>query len=281
MGTRFAPSMTGYLHVGHLLHLVWVYAVAEQQKMAVRLRIEDHDASRARPEYETALLEDLAAFGFDWVGEPLRQSEHTAYYEAQMVKLAEAGLVYGCACSRREIAQGQLETGQELFYRGTCANKNLSLKGHAVRFRVPKDAVQFMDKRLGLQEQTPAVQCGDIAIRDRHGQFTYQFACVCDDIRQGISYVVRGEDVLPSTARQLQLFEALGGEPPVYLHHPLLCNAAGEKLSKRGRSESIRSRLETGVAPEQLLAEAVGASAPLSLAEAIMRVGHEWDKSLA
>jgi glutamyl-tRNA synthetase/glutamyl-Q tRNA(Asp) synthetase len=281
MVTRFAPSMTGYLHLGHLLHLVWVYAVAERLGLAVRLRIEDHDVSRARPEYETAVLADLAAFGFDWSEEPLRQREHADYYEAQLLKLVEAGVVYGCACSRREIAKGQLGKGQELVYRGTCADKQLSLTGHTVRFRVPEGTVRFVDERLGLQEQIPVIQCGDVALRDRHGQFTYQFACVCDDIRQGITHVVRGEDVLSSTARQLQLFGALGGEPPAYLHHPLLRNAAGEKLSKRERAASIRMQLASGVVPEQLLAEAVGSPEPLSLSEAIVWVCNEWDTSVA
>lgn len=281
MVTRVAPSMTGFLHLGHLLHLVWVYAVAARRGLSVRLRIEDHDMSRARPAYEAALLADLAAFGFEVDGEPLRQREHTAHYEAQLSKLVEAGWVYGCACSRREIAEGQSRQRDELFYEGTCADKQLPLIGHTVRFRVPKGAVRFVDERLGLQEQSPASQCGDFALRDRHGQFTYQFACVCDDIRQRITHVVRGEDVLPSTARQLQLFAALGGASPTYLHHPLLCNTAGEKLSKRERSESIRLRLEAGVLPEQLLAEALGETKPLSLADAIVRVSERWDKPSA
>jgi glutamyl-tRNA synthetase/glutamyl-Q tRNA(Asp) synthetase len=279
MATRVAPSMTGYLHLGHLYHLLWVYAYAERMGVPVCLRIEDHDRSRARPAYEKALFADLAAFGMAWRGDVLRQQDDVTFYDQQVAMLQDAGLVYGCACSRRELADLQLAGAPELFYPGRCSEKKLPLEGHTVRFRVGPDRMRFKDERLGWQEHVPAQQCGDFAIRDRTGQYTYQFCCVCDDIRQEIRHVVRGEDVLPSTGRQLQLFHAFDAPAPTYLHHPLLCDEAGNKWSKRQHAVSLRSRLEKGVSPEQLLAEAVGLHQPISLATALECVTGQLNQS--
>ena len=279
MATRVAPSMTGYLHLGHLYHLLWVYAYAERMGVPVFLRIEDHDLSRARPAYEKAFFADLASFGMVWQGDMLRQQDDLTFYDQQLAILEEAGLVYGCRCSRRELAKLQPVGTSEPVYPGRCSDKKLPLEGHTVRFRVTSDRIKFKDGQLGWQEHVPAQQCGDFAIRDRTGQYTYQFCCVCDDMRQEIRHVVRGEDVLPSTGRQLQLFAALGAPPPAYLHHPLLCDEAGNKLSKRQHTCSLRSRLEEGDSPEQLLAEAVGLQSPISLASALECVSAQMNQS--
>lgn len=279
MTTRVAPSMTGYLHLGHLYHLLWVYAFAKRMGVPVCLRIEDHDRSRARPAYEKALFADLAAFGIVWQGDVLRQQNDLTFYDQQLAILEEAGLVYGCRCSRRELTKLQPADASELFYPGRCSEKKLPLEGYTVRFRVTPGRMKFKDERLGWQEHVPAQQCGDFAIRDRTGQYTYQFCCVCDDIRQKIRHVVRGEDVLPSTGRQLQLFDAFNEPPPSYLHHPLLYDEAGNKLSKRRLAASLRSRLEGGVLPEQLLAEAVGQQQPITLAKAIECVSAQLNQS--
>jgi glutamyl-tRNA synthetase/glutamyl-Q tRNA(Asp) synthetase len=261
--TRFAPSLTGYLHLGHVLHMIYVWGIARARRGKVISRIEDHDLSRRRPEYERAILEDLEWLGFvpdrgisasnDSSPSPYRQSDSAAIYEEVLSELSEKGLVYGCECSRKEILEKQSDGQGELCYPGTCADKNLPLEGHTVRFRIPSGAVAFRDLALGDCHQAPVGQCGDFSLRDRNGQWTYQFCCVCDDLRHGVGLVVRGEDILSSTGRQIELFKALDGTPPHYLHHGLVCDAHGEKLSKRQRSESITQMREAGMPAAEII----------------------------
>lgn len=264
--TRFAPSLTGYLHLGHVLHMIHVWGIARAKGGRVVSRIEDHDRSRNRPEYEPAILADMQWLGFipdlgitatdAPTPSPYRQSDCARHYEAALRILSEKGRVYGCACSRKEISAKQPEGKGELCYSGTCADKNLPLEGNTVRFRVPDSEVVFQDLKRGECRQTPITQCGDFSLRDRTGQWTYQFCCVCDDIRQGINLVVRGEDILSSTGRQIQLFQALGHPPPDYFHHPLVCDAQGEKLGKRQHSESIARQREAGISASEILGQA-------------------------
>ena len=264
--TRFAPSLTGYLHLGHVLHMIYVWGIARAQGGKVISRIEDHDLSRNRPEYEPAILTDMQWLGFvpdagisaaDAPSpSPYRQSDCAPRYEEALRLLVEKNLVYGCECSRKEILAKQPEGKEEPCYPGTCAKKNLSLEGNTVRFRVPAGEVAFSDLALGDCRQTPTSQCGDFSLRDRNGQWTYQFCCVCDDIHHGVNLVVRGEDILASTARQIQLFHALEHEPPRYFHHGLLCDDEGRKLSKRQRSESITQLREDGVSAEEIIGRA-------------------------
>lgn len=261
--TRFAPSLTGYLHLGHVLHMIHVWGIARSTGGRVVSRIEDHDQSRNRPEYEPAILADMQWLGFvpdlgiSVENAPIpsfyRQSDCAHRYEDALRILEGKGLVYGCECSRKEILAKQANRPGELCYTGTCAEKNLSLSGNTVRFRVPDGEVIFDDLALGERCQTPSTQCGDFSLRDRTGQWTYQFCCVCDDIRQGINLVVRGEDILLSTGRQIQLFQALDSPTPAYFHHPLVCDAHGEKLSKRQRSESITQLRESGVSAKKII----------------------------
>jgi len=269
MITRFAPSLTGYLHLGHVLHMIYVWGIARVKGAEVLVRIEDHDRSRARPEYEAAILEDMEWLGFvpdlgicaSNSSQPseYRQSDCTDHYTAVLQTLQKRGLVYGCECSRKEILAKQSDGQGELCYPGTCAEKNLPLKGNTVRFRIAAGSVAFRDLALGECHQVPIGQCGDFSLRDRHGQWTYQFCCVCDDIRHGVDLVVRGEDILSSTGRQMQLFQALENPEPQYLHHPLVCNEAGEKLSKRQRSESIARWREEGACAEEIIGRAAHA----------------------
>ena len=266
MTTRFAPSLTGYLHLGHVLHMIHVWGVARAQSGKVLSRIEDHDIARNRPEYEPAILADMQWLGFvPDIGisatdtpnpSPYRQSDCARHYEEALRFLVEKGLVYGCECSRRDVLAGQPEGKGELCYPGNCAEKNLPLEGNTVRFRITGGEIAFRDLALGDCHQTPTVQCGDFSLRDRNGQWTYQFCCVCDDIRHGINLVVRGEDILSSTGRQIQLFQALEHEPPSYFHHGLLCDETGRKLSKRQRSESITQLREDGIAADEIIGRA-------------------------
>jgi glutamyl-tRNA synthetase/glutamyl-Q tRNA(Asp) synthetase len=288
MLTRFAPSLTGYLHLGHVLHMIQVWGVARSRNGKVLSRIEDHDLARNRPEYEPAILTDMQWLGFEPdLGitaadapspSPYRQSDCARHYEEALCVLADKELVYGCECSRKQIMQVsngdrvRMQPGapasadsedavppiqfHELCYPGTCAEKNLPLEGNTVRFRITDGEVDFHDLALGDCRQTPMTQCGDFSLRDRNGQWTYQFCCVCDDIRHGINLVVRGEDILSSTGRQIQLFQALEHEPLRYYHHGLLCDENGQKLSKRQRSESITRLREDGVDASEIIGRA-------------------------
>ncbi|VGO17094.1 Glutamate--tRNA ligase [Pontiella desulfatans] len=293
MLTRFAPSLTGYLHLGHVLHMLYVWGIAKLNSAKVLCRIEDHDLARARPEYEAAILENLQWLGFvpdlglragteAAPDSDFRQSDCSAHYETVLQTLQDRNLVYGCDCSRKQIleraggaASASSDASPELHYPGTCAGKNLPLQGNTVRFRTHDGETIFHDLKLGEQRQTPRNQCGDFSLRDRQGQWTYQFACVCDDIRQGVGLVIRGEDILFSTARQIQLFNTLEASVPQYCHHPLLHDAAGKKLSKRQRSDSISRMREAGATPGQIIGQALFQaglapdSSPLSPASAI------------
>jgi glutamyl/glutaminyl-tRNA synthetase len=216
----------------------------------VLLRIEDHDRSRSRPEFEAALLDDLDWLGFS-ADEPLvRQSERGDLYERALGQLRERGLVYACKCSRTSAGTNR--------YPGTCSDKHLA-EGPALGLRVRLEPTieRFCDLRLGPQEQRPAEQCGDLLVRDRHGNWTYQFAVVVDDWLQGVTLVIRGEDLLDSTGRQIQLARLLGrAEPPAFLHHALLMKTPTQKLSKSDRDTGVRELRARGWTAEQVLEHA-------------------------
>jgi glutamyl-tRNA synthetase/glutamyl-Q tRNA(Asp) synthetase len=243
--TRFAPAPTGSLHLGHVLNAVFVWGLARAAGGRVLLRIEDHDRQRSRREHERAILDDL-----DWLGfvpdAPAtaafragacegRQSDRGRVYEDALAALRAVGLIYACDCSRKQIAAGDpAHDGEELRYPGTCGRREVPERPDTgLRVRLPPLAVSFDDLLHGPQVQRPAEQCGDLLVRDRDGNWTYQFAVTIDDWRQGITLVVRGDDLLPSTGRQLQL-AALAGrtDRPRFLHHPLIMKSALVKLSK-------------------------------------------------
>lgn len=248
--TRFAPSPTGHLHLGHVVNALYVWGVARAVGGRVQLRIEDHDRIRCRPAYEASLLDDLA-----WLGlEPdegltplVRQSDTPEAYAGALSRLRAAAHVYTCACSRREIGGGP--------YDGRCRDRGLTdADSRALRVVLPDAIERFDDLALGPQAQRPASQCGDLLIRDRDGHWTYQFAVTVDDLRHGVSLVIRGEDLLDSTGRQLALARLLGRvEPPLFLHHPLIADAAGRKLSKSAGDTGIRELRAAGHAPAAVL----------------------------
>ena len=259
--TRFAPSPTGYLHEGHLLSALYVWAAAQKWNLDVHLRIEDHDQERARPEHIAAIREDLQWFCFSWQSESI-QSDHFDRFEKKLEELQERGLVYPCYCSRKELdAENPKNEYGEVIYQGKCLSKflipNSELgiqKPHSLRVRIPDKVIQWNDLRLGDFEENPKLQCGDFPIRDRIGQWTYQFAVCVDDIEEEITHVIRGEDIRNSTARQISLMELMGRtEPPQYLHHALIVDSLGKKLSKREKAHSIRQDREAGVSPQELL----------------------------
>lgn len=257
--TRFAPAPTGWLHLGHVRNAEHVWGVAGALGGRVLLRIEDHDRTRSRPEYEAGILDDLDWLGFHPDVFPTsafrsgrcegRQSDRDQVYRAGVETLRARGLVYACDCSRAEIvAAGDGDTSGELRYSGRCRDRGVPLSG-LVGWRVRMDPgiEAFDDVRLGPQSQDPAGQCGDLLIRDRHGNWTYQFAVTVDDWQQQIDLVIRGEDLLASTGRQLRLARLLGRErPPRFLHHALIMKTPMQKLSKSDGATGIRDLRAAG-----------------------------------
>lgn len=294
--TRFAPAPTGLLHLGHVANALAVWGVARALGGRVLLRIEDHDRQRCRSAYEQALLDDLDWLGFAPDAFPTaafragacegRQSDREAVYRDAVAALAARGLVYGCACSRREIgAQAPAaDAAGELRYPGTCRARRLALADDLTwRVRLPGDEVAFRDPRLGVQRQTPAAQCGDLAIRDRRGNWTYQLAVVVDDLRQGVTLVVRGEDLLDSTGRQILLARLLGRDvAPVYLHHALLRKHDGRKLSKADGDHGVQALRAAGWSATRVIghaAHALGllpAPRPLAASQAAALIAGEF-----
>ncbi|MBO7384219.1 MAG: hypothetical protein J6U07_06410 [Fibrobacter sp.] len=254
---RFAPSPTGYLHEGHLLSALYVWAAAQKWGLHIHLRIEDHDQSRARPEYIQSIYEDLSWFGFSWDSQSI-QSERGRIYEAALQKLKAQNLVYPCYCSRKQLENEnpKSETG-EIVYKGKCREQGSASAidtPHNLRVKIADKVIEWHDLRLGDFSENPKFQCGDFPIKDRDNQWTYQFAVCVDDIDEGITHVVRGEDIRSSTARQIELMGLLGRtSPPVYYHHPLIVDTSGKKLSKREMAHSLRQDKNAGISPKSLL----------------------------
>ena len=292
--SRFAPAPTGFLHLGHVVNAVYVWRETRARGGRVLLRIEDHDRQRSRPVFETAILEDLAWLGFGADEGPVRQSERGAIYEEALDRLRREGLVYACGCTRADIARateadvaqtfppslansaGELRRGStkrrrrevgvaasptdaELRYPGTCAHRGLPEgPGLGLRVRLAPTVERFVDLRHGPMEQRPSEQCGDLLVRDREGNWTYQFAATVDDLVQGITLVVRGDDLLASTGRQIQLARLLGrDEPPLFLHHPLIMKSADQKLSKSDGDTGVRELRARGWTREQVIDAAI------------------------
>ena len=255
--TRFAPAPTGHLHLGHVVNALYVWETARRVGGRVLLRIEDHDRQRSRPEYEASILADLAWLGFTADAPAVRQSDRGEVYQRALGRLRDAGLVYACECSRRDIVQAG-GTGAELRYPGTCASKRLAESAdRAIRVRLQQSEESFDDLLLGTQRQTPSAQCGDLLVRDRHGNWTYQFAVTVDDYAHGVNLVIRGLDLLQSTGRQIQLARMLGRtEPPRFMHHPLVMSTPDQKLSKSDGATGIRDLRASGMEPHEVIGAA-------------------------
>ena len=258
--TRFAPAPTGFLHLGHVVNAIYVWGIARQNGGQVLLRIEDHDRKRSRAEFEGAILEDLSWLGFVPDAGPVRQSDRLQIYEDALARLRTRGLVYACECSRSEIAASS-EPGEELRYPGTCAAKGLAEgPDRGTRVRLAPTIERFDDLRHGPQTQQPSEQAGDLLVRDRDGNWTYQFAVTVDDAAQGVTLAVRGDDLLSSTGRQIQLARLLGrAVPPRFFHHPLLMKTPTQKLSKADGDASVREMRRAG----RTAADVVGRAAAL------------------
>ena len=273
--TRFAPAPTGNLHLGHVVNAVYVWGLAHALGGRVLLRIEDHDCQRARREAEHLMLDDLDWLGFAADVHPSadyrrgscdgRQSERDAVYREALAPLVAAGLIYGCACSRATQAAPDpgmpsgLGDQTERRYAGTCRNAGLSPGGGVGwRLRLEPGIETFDDALLGPQQQDPSDQCGDILVRDRLGNWTYQCVAAIDDAVQGVTLVVRGQDLLSSTGRQIRLARLVGRQAPaVFVHHPLVMKSATQKLSKSDGDSGVRDLRAAGWSAADVIGRAV------------------------
>jgi len=272
MTTRFAPAPTGLLHLGHVLNAATVWGAARLLGHEVLLRIEDHDRERSRPAFEQAILEDLDWLGFVPDIYPAaafragrcdsRQSDCLEIYRAAAERLRGHGLLYGCACTRAAMLTGERSPAGEWVHPVSCREARLPLdEGLGWRVRIEPGVERFDDLRLGPQAQDPAAQGGDLLIRDRRGNWTYQFAVTVDDWRQSIDLVVRGTDLLESTGRQIRLARMLGRDtPPQFLHHALILKSATQKLSKSDGDTGVRDLRARGCSREEVLRGALAAA---------------------
>lgn len=265
---RLAPTPTGYLHLGHA-RTFWV---ARERAIAgggtLVLRNDDLDRARCKSEFVEAMFEDLRWFGFEWqegpdIGGPFgpySQSERYSFYRDALEKLRAEDFVYPCACSRRDIQSAvhapHAADDDEPIYPGTCRGKTMAtIRDPKIswRFRVSDgEAVTFTDNNLGEQTFIAGKDFGDFVVWRNDDVPAYQLACVVDDAAMQITEVVRGEDLLLSTARQLLLYRALGLETPAYFHCPLMLDENGRRLAKRNDALSLRRLREHRARPEEL-----------------------------
>lgn len=242
---RFAPSPTGPLHAGSLVAALASWLDARAHGGAWLVRIEDVDLPRCVPGADREILRQLAACGLLPDEPPQWQSQRTAAYQSALDQLVAQGHAYPCACTRQQIAQALQAAGRErarhgeLVYPGTCRDGLHGRPARAWRLRVAEGIVHWTDRRLGPQAQDVAREVGDFVLKRADGLHAYQLAVVVDDAWQGITHVVRGEDLADNTARQLLLQRALVLPQPNYLHTPLVLGANGEKLSKQNGAAAL------------------------------------------
>ena len=239
---RFAPSPTGPLHFGSLVAAVASHADARAAQGQWLLRIEDVDTTRCSRAAETEILRQLDAYGFVADGEVVRQSERGEIYEAAIARLATAGQVFACTCSRKMLETAPCNADGEAIYPGTCRDADVVTSAYSLRLRVADDGdsmMDFIDRTRGAISQNIVADVGDFVLRRADGCYAYQLAVVVDDALQSVTDVVRGEDLLMNTPRQIYLQRSLSITSPTYLHVPLVRNTDGEKLSKQTLAQAV------------------------------------------
>ena len=260
MRGRFAPSPTGRLHLGNARSALLGWLQARAAGGEFLLRVEDLDRARCRPEHVEALYRDLAWLGLHWDGPVLLQSARSEAYEAALAELRAAGRVYPCSCTRQEVARaasaphGPLDEGP--LYPGTCRPPSGSARPGAptaLRFQPRPGFTSFVDGLHGPSGHDVCDAVGDFVVRRNDGVASYQLAVVVDDAQQGITHVLRGDDLLTSTPRQLQLYEALGLQPPAFTHVPLLLGEDGRRMAKRDGASTLSGLREAGVQAERVV----------------------------
>ena len=253
---RFAPSPTGPLHAGSLVAALASWLDARAHNGQWLIRIEDIDTPRCVKGADQHILQQLATCGLVADGEPTWQSQRTHLYEAALARLVDKGWVYPCGCSRKDIEDSYAAQGQDVarhsvaVYPGTCRG---GLQGKPARawrlhvqavidaLRLPQ-TLEWHDRRMGLQQQDVGKEVGDFVLKRADGLWAYQLAVVVDDADQGVTHIVRGEDLCDNTARQILLQKALGLPTPIYLHTPLVLGENGEKLSKQNGAQALDLR---------------------------------------
>ncbi len=261
---RLAPSPTGRLHLGHARTFLCAWWSARSRGGRVLMRLEDLDASRSKARFGDAALRDLEWLGLDWDGAPSVQSAHLERFAGAVERLFAAGHAYACVCTRGDLrtAQNAPHAGdRELHYPGTCRDRFPSLaaaervsgRAAGVRLRVPAGTVTFHDAVAGEQCVDVSAEVGDFLIARRGGAPAYQLAVVVDDAAEGVTEVVRGDDLLPSTARQWHVHAALGLARPSYAHLALVTDGRGERLAKHAASLSLEELRARGADPRAVV----------------------------
>lgn len=260
---RLAPSTNGALHLGHARSFLLAWWIAQSAGGHLVLRIDDLDPTRCRPEHEDGALRDLEWLGLTWEGTPLRQSERGPVYRAATESLVQSAGAYPCVCTRREILLAAPHRGEEpRAYPGTCRGRFPDLAHAAretgrpplLRFPAPPAPIAIEDTLHGPQTLDLDADCGDFPIQGRDGLATYQLATVIDDHDQGVTQVVRADDLLPSAFRQAALQDALGYPRPNWLHVPLVVEEGGHRLAKRSQDRPLAALRQAGLDPRVLVA---------------------------
>lgn len=265
--TRLAPSPTGALHLGNARTFLVNWLMARQAGWRVLLRVEDLDGPRVKAGADREAMEDLRWLGLDWDEGPVDQSSRAAVYHAAVARLLATGKAYACVCTRREVelaaSAPHAEDGASV-YPGTCRGKYESMREAeaasgrvpVVRFAVPDERVEFVDGFRGICAFEPATELGDFVIQKADGTAAYQLAVVVDDAEMGVSDVVRGDDLVDSTPRQMLLYRALGiaERIPAYWHLPLVVGTDGRRLAKRHGDTRLAHYRKRGVRAERIVA---------------------------
>ncbi len=264
---RLAPSPTGYLHLGHARTFWTAQQRARANQGTLILRNDDLDGARCRPEFVAAMLEDMRWFGLAWEEGPDCGGPHGPYaqsarheiYRHALEQLRAGNFIYPCTCSRKDIQAASraphAAEDDEPIYPGTCRHRTMAVAGqrYSWRFRVPDgEVIGFKDVNLGPQQFVAGRDFGDFIVWRHDDVPAYQLACAVDDAAMGITEVVRGADLLMSTARQLLLYRALGLNPPGFYHCKLLLDETGKRLAKRHDALSLRALRQAGKSPELL-----------------------------
>ena len=250
---RFAPSPTGRMHLGNVFCALLSWLSARSKGGQWLLRIEDIDPVRSRRAYADLLMDDLAWLGLEWDGEVVWQSERTGLYAHYLEMLKEQGLTYPCYCTRADLLASQAphESDGRVVYPGTCRHRPVQPgRAAATRLIVPDRDIRFTDGHYGPFSVNLARQVGDFIVRRKDGAWAYQLAVVVDDALMGVTEVVRGRDLLLSSPQQLYLAGRLGFAPFRFVHLPLLCNARGQRLSKRDESLDMATLRQRHTADE-------------------------------
>lgn len=287
---RFAPSPSGRMHFGNVFSACLAWLSARSQGGSFIVRLEDIDDRCRVPENSLLLLEDLAWLGIDWDEEPLHQVGREYIYRDALEEIGSKALLYPCFCSRADLHSASAPHASDgtPIYQGTCKHlsdeeraRRREHKDPAWRVEVPDRTIEFVDRHLGAYAQNLAAECGDFVLRRSDGAYAYQLVVVVDDYLSGVTEVVRGDDLIGSTPRQIWLHELLGHPLPSYAHHPVLLSADGKRLSKRDKSLDMGVMREN-MTPEQMIGKVastaglIASEEPCTLQELVD--AFSWDR---